>query len=280
MGDNVSEVIITADGSWKAVLDSDDSMEAASDKTLNCSKQGSDPQDSMHVDLTADDDTMDTVGTSEIEDIKPVVEANLLNQPVATTATQPSQLSNANAINQLAAFQMGVDMWSSAYFAHQSVASNARFAGQVVNGTYANVLPSAVIPNSAPAQNSTMGGLTNGNLSPVIPNQFSVSGNSQLQQSQFVNSVSNNEYGRIRQIPAHINRNPIAVQALPVPSQTPSPQQRPRATTSPVTPQTTPTMASAGNTVSAVSSGMNRQHQFPGSHINQFQVFSVTSFSF
>ncbi|KAK3227909.1 hypothetical protein Dsin_007771 [Dipteronia sinensis] len=73
----------------------------------------------------------------------------------------------------------------------------------------------------------------------VMQGQYCTPGNLQLQQSQFLDSAVNNEYGRLSLLNRHVNRTvrtPIAVQALPAAFQTPSPQQRPGTSFNSLTP--------------------------------------------
>jgi E3 SUMO-protein ligase PIAS1 len=59
-------------------------------------------------------------------------------------------------------------------------------------------------------------------MNSAMHNQFSPQSNLQLM--NYVNSVAN-EYGRSSSAPRHIQRTPVAIQALPVQSQTVGPQQ-------------------------------------------------------
>ncbi|KAE8710798.1 Calcineurin-like metallo-phosphoesterase superfamily protein [Hibiscus syriacus] len=86
VAEDVSDVIISADGSWKAVMENDDDVEELHDKILNCQKDGSEQQESatavpIVLDLTQADTEVDAMETIEIEDRKPPV-ANLLNTQV------------------------------------------------------------------------------------------------------------------------------------------------------------------------------------------------------
>lgn len=276
VGDNVNDVIISADGSWKAVLESDDCVVQTSERTLNCQKERPEQRESttssaalpIVLDLTASDDEMDAVGISDIEDRKPF-QVTLQSQPVSL------QLNNANAVNQNVATQD--DYWSSVFFNHGSMASGVRSDVQMVNGisepTPANNMTSPVITDAiSPALNRDVGGRGNTNLNSGMQNQFSASSNLQLQQSQLVNSIVNNEYGRLTQIPRHVSRTPIAVQALPVPSQTPAPQHSSRTNLGAVIPngsftsQGSPSMVPTPNGFNSVSGDMDRQQQFSRSH--------------
>ncbi|XVF13058.1 hypothetical protein REPUB_Repub08aG0175000 [Reevesia pubescens] len=91
VAEDVSDVIISADGSWKVVLENDDDVEELHDKVLNCRKDGSEQPESAKgvpiiLDLTQDDNEVDAMETFEIEDRKPTV-ANLQSQSAPPNLT-------------------------------------------------------------------------------------------------------------------------------------------------------------------------------------------------
>ncbi|OMP06119.1 Zinc finger, MIZ-type [Corchorus olitorius] len=232
VAEDVSHVIISADGSWKAVFDNDDNEDELRDKILNCEKDGSEQPESakaipMVVDLTHDGNEVDAMET-EIEDIKPSV-ANLQSESAAPT-TIP-ELMNTVGVNQNVASHLVDNFWSELYLGHGFGASSSRTDTPTVgtsestpNFTVPPVFSDAV--SSAANRTEAHGNAANRtNLG--IQNQYPAVSNLQL---QAINSAASHEYGRLQHIPRHINRTPIAVQALPAasPSPTATLQQRPR----------------------------------------------------
>ncbi|CBI34397.3 unnamed protein product, partial [Vitis vinifera] len=79
VGENVADVIISADGSWKAILESNDHVDQPRVGTLNSQQKGPDLQGSTSFsnaspnvwDLTEGDDEMNAFDACEIEDRKP-----------------------------------------------------------------------------------------------------------------------------------------------------------------------------------------------------------------
>ena len=288
MVEDVSDVIISADGSWKAMLENDDDVDELHEKILNCQKDGSEQPESAKgipivLDLTQDDNDVDAMETIGIEDRKPPV-ANLQSQSAAPNLTITSELNNTVGANQNIASHMEDDFWSGLYSSHGFGTSTAGTDTQVgvrsestPNFSVSPVFSDSISP--APSRAEARG---NGNLTTLgIQNQVSAANNLQLQQSQLINSMTNHEYGSLQHIPRHINRTPIAVQALPAMSQTPTPQQRSRnslntlsANGSPVPPHPQPnmSMAPSSNGFSTVSSDMERQPQFSRSPANPHQV--------
>ncbi|GMI95474.1 PROTEIN INHIBITOR OF ACTIVATED STAT LIKE 2 [Hibiscus trionum] len=230
---DVSDVIISADGSWKAVMENDGDVDELPDKILDCQKDGSEQQESatgvpIVLDLTQADTEVDAMETMEIEDRKPPV-ANLQSLSAAPNLTATPELVNTAGTNQNIASNMEDSYWSALYSSLVSGTSTYRIDTQVggrsestPNVTVSPVFSDAIspAPNRADAR---------GNAAPGVQNQVAAA-NLQLQPSQIVNSTSNHEHGNLHNIiPRHVNRTPTAVQALPAMSQTqthtPTPQQ-------------------------------------------------------
>ncbi|KAF2313366.1 hypothetical protein GH714_010579 [Hevea brasiliensis] len=245
VAENVVDVIISADGSWQAIMESDDNADKTCEETVNCQKETPGQQGpatslvdlSIVMDLTEDDNRMDVVSTSDVDDEKPS-QATLLSQSVATNLTMP------NAVDQNVASRLEDDFWSDVYLNHGSGTSNTGM--QMIHGT---------------------SGITDA-ISP----------------SQLVNAAVNNEYGRLTQIPRHVNRNPIAVQALPVQSQTSIRQQRPRTNLNSAIPNGSSIASQAALPITPTSNGFNmgsnhmmdRQQQHLRSRTNPHQVLDRT----
>ncbi|KAK0586271.1 hypothetical protein LWI29_003965 [Acer saccharum] len=89
VGENVTDVIISADGSWRAVFENDDNGDTHNN-TSSRNKERSEQQESTDcmncdpvvLDLTADDEDMDAATADEIEDTKPPLLSNLQSQNV------------------------------------------------------------------------------------------------------------------------------------------------------------------------------------------------------
>ncbi|TYH06172.1 hypothetical protein ES288_A08G135200v1 [Gossypium darwinii] len=191
VAEDVSDVIISADGSWKAVMENDDDVDELHGNTLNCQKDGSELPESatgvpMVLDLTQTVDAMETI---ETEDRKP---------PVATLQSHRSGTSTSRTDTQVGGTE-----------------STRNFT---VSPVFSDAVSTA--PNRADAHG-------NANLAtPGIQNQVATANNLPLHPSQVTNSMSNHEYGSLQNIPRHVSRSSIAVQALPAMSQTQTPTQQ------------------------------------------------------
>lgn len=272
MGENVADVIISADGSWKAILENDDNTDQTCKETVNCQKETPGQQEPatssdlpIVMDLTEDDYRIDVMSISDVEDKKPS-QAALQSRSLATNLTMP------NVVGQNVASQVENSFWSDVYLNHGSGTSNAGPGIQMVTGT------SGITDAVSPVLNRDAIGHGNNNLTSLLQNQISASGN--LQQSQLVNAAVNNEYGRLTHIPRHVNRTPVAVQALPVPSQTSIQQQRSRTNLNSAIPNGSSVTSQAALPITPTSNGFNmasnhmmdRQQQHLRSHTNPHQV--------
>ncbi|XP_044485124.1 E4 SUMO-protein ligase PIAL1-like [Mangifera indica] len=229
VGKNVVDVIISSDGSWKADLESDDNMNQAHDKILSGENEGLEQQDppgvqnscSNVIDLTEADNEIDAMIYDETEDRKPIL-TDLQSQPVPTNITRPSELNNTVGVNQNVVSQREDDFWTGILYSVGGISVPA-----TANFMMSPLLPDAISPVITDAISHALNQETealgyNNLTTPVIQSQDSAPNDMQLQQSQFVN---NHEYGRLSPS-RNINRTPIAIQALPAQSLTPSPQQR------------------------------------------------------
>ncbi|ESR52700.1 hypothetical protein CICLE_v10024541mg [Citrus x clementina] len=226
VGENVADVIISADGSWKAIMEADDNVDQAHDRILSSEKEGCEHQESAAVansnpvilDLTKNDDEIDAMSTGEIEDVKP----DLHSQPVSTNLTMPSEL-----ISTVQADQNFVttddDFWAGILYPDGSASSDARSDGQTVGGVSApsstSFMVSPVLTDAiSPAFNREVDALGYTHLTtPVMQSLCSAPNNLQIQQTQLMNPSVNYEYGRSA-VARHLNRTPMAVQALPAAS--------------------------------------------------------------
>ncbi|XP_039055996.1 E4 SUMO-protein ligase PIAL2 isoform X2 [Hibiscus syriacus] len=230
VAEDVSDVIISADGSWKAVMQNDDDdVDELQDKILNCEKDGSEQQESatgvpIVLDLTQSDTEVDAMETIEIEDTKPPV-ANLQSLSAAPNLTTTPELVNAAGTNQNIVSNMEDNFWSALYSSlvpGTSTRIDTQVGGRsesTPNITVASVFSDAIspVPNQADA-------CSNANpTTPVVQNQIAAA-NLPLQPSQLMNTMPNHEHGNLHNmIPRHVSRTPIAVQALPAIPQTQTP---------------------------------------------------------
>ncbi|XP_065858371.1 E4 SUMO-protein ligase PIAL2 [Euphorbia lathyris] len=265
VGENVADVIISADGSWKALFKSDGHKEST-----NCAKQlpeqqeyaSSSPIDPVVMDLT-DDDLMD-VDAIAFVDKKPF-SATHGSQPVDPNLTVQSILDNAVTVDQ-------DDFWSSVVDLESGPGTTIAGLGmQPLNPMPEPprnfMTPALVTQSSSSALSRDVGSQSTNDLLLQLQQ-------SQLQQSQQL--VNNIEYGRLSQVPRNVSRNPIAVQALPAPSQT---LQAQRATGhldsmiangSPLASQASMSSPLTSNGLNA-NSNMGRQYPIPRSQTNPLQ---------
>ncbi|GAV76137.1 zf-MIZ domain-containing protein [Cephalotus follicularis] len=262
VGDNVVDVIISEDGSWKAVLESDDPVDQTLDPSLHGQKEATVQQQSLPVvlDLTVDEDDMDAVGTSESEERKPVI-SNFQSQYLATNLSLPSVFDNAVGVNHNP-MATEDDFWR-VYFSTVSAAFSARSDARIVNGVSnsspTNLMSSPVLTDAiSPALNrEAESHLSTVVTNSLVQNQFSAPSNMQLQQSPLATSFVDNEYGRLQTIPRHISRTPTAIQALPAASQTPSPQQRSRSSLNTLIPNGSSVTLQAALPTTPTTNGFN-----------------------
>ncbi|KAL7188984.1 hypothetical protein ACSBR1_038781 [Camellia fascicularis] len=291
VGENVADVIISADGSWKAVEESNDNKDQPHDRMSNCQQDGLVQQKASSssnappdiLDLTEGYDEMDVERTCVTQDKKPVL-GNLQSQSIPQSMTNTSD-QNAAHIED--------DFWSGIFLptygtGTSSGGSDAQMVGGVSVSSPSNYMLSPVLTDAvSPALNREPEAFHGSALVATSVPQSQISGpsNMQLQQSQFGNSIVSNEYGRAPSIPRHINRTPIAVQALPAQTLTSGPQQRSRNSFNNLIPQG-PSLASQTSVLPSISDGFNtvsstleRQQQFSRSHLNPLHVSQITSSS-
>lgn len=190
--------MINADGSWKAVLESDHGVE----------KEQTEPRESTLplnivpdvLDLT-NEDNLDLMDTCEIADRK------LFEDPV------PSQFVTSNSTSLGVNFT-GVDQNVDIQRDEPWTALDRAPDTQIVGVPEHLVLPVTV----SPASNQEAEGHNNNlNMNYAMRNLISAPNNIQPQLN-YINSVVT-EYGRSSSALRHINRIPLAVQAFPVQSQ-------------------------------------------------------------
>ncbi|XP_027914324.1 E4 SUMO-protein ligase PIAL2 isoform X3 [Vigna unguiculata] len=275
VGESITEVIVLADGSWKAVLEKDHDVDKMQKKAPNHEKEQTEPQEytcsPATVDLTEDDDHVEAMDSSEIVDRKPP-QASVQSQFVAPNSTSLGM--NTPGVNRNVAAQLD-DFLSGVYIAR------SRSDTPMVNTLELPVLPDSI----SPAFNQESAGRDNNPaVNSAMRNQISAPNNLPMQMNH-MNSV--NEYGRSSSGARHINRSPVAVQALPVQSQALGPQQNPLnlknsllSSNSSSTSHISLPSSSTGDTMKAILSDTERQQRFSRSPMNLPQVSGVNSPAF
>ncbi|KAA8522457.1 hypothetical protein F0562_013182 [Nyssa sinensis] len=302
VGENVADVIISADGSWKAAMESNylpDQCQPC-DKTLNCQLDGPTGQEYTSLfngvpdilDLTEDSDDMDVVGICETEDRKPLL-ANLLSPSNVMNLTIPSGMHNTGEISQNTAHPED-GFWSEIFLStHGLGTSSARSDAQIIVGgsepaptnfRLSPVLTDAVSPALNREPETSHG--TSLLATSVPQSQISATNNLQSQQSQFSNSIVSNDFRMFPSIARHVNRTPISVQDPPAQTLSSVPQQRSRNSLNTLIPngpsltsQSSSALPSFTDALNAVSSNVEKQQKFSRSHLNQLQVSHMTSSS-
>lgn len=287
VGENVVDVIISADGSWNPVLETNDNTDQPHDKSRNCQQdepfqQEADlPSDVM--DLTVGDDVMDLEHMYETADTKPNM-ANLQSQSTIGDVMNPLGMNNTSELNQNAVAPTDDDSWSRIFLS--TYASGALSAGGISGSAPAsNFMQSPVLTDAvSPALNREPETFRESALVPTStpPSQFSAPSHLPLQHSQLGTYMATNEYGRIPSITRqhHVNRSPVAVQALPAHHQSSLPQ--PRSVSNSLIPQgpalayQTPAITSVADGFNTVSSPIERQ-QFSRVNLSPLQRPQMTS---
>lgn len=269
-------MIVLADGSWKAVLEKDHDVDKMQNKAPNCEKEQTEPRESTcssgTVDLTKDDDQLETMDTSEVADRKPS-QASVHNQFVTSNSTSLGM--NSTGVNQNVATHLEDEIWSGLYVLR------GRSDTPAVGTSELPVLPDTVSPvfnqESASHDNNPV-------VNSAMHNQFSAPNNLQMQMNH-MNMV--NEYGRSSSVPRTINRTPIAVQALPVQSQTLVPQQNaitnsnnPLGSNSSATPHISLSYPASVDTTNAILSDTERQQHFSRAPLKSPPISGVNSPAF
>lgn len=257
----MNDVIISADGSWKAIIVSDDHAEKQQEKFSVAQEDGPEEPGSATLsntplavlDLTEADDDIDVI-MGEAEDRK-VFPKNSKAQGIAENV-----LSNSAEIED--------SFWTGIYLSTFSSASPMSSMQNVSihEPSSANALVSPVLADPNPpspdrededfVENALVA--THGTQS-EIPSQSSL----QLQAFQYGNSSNSYEYGWSHSTAQHVTRTPIAVQALPAQAPTTAPQ-RPRNSTSNLSPSGA--LTASQTSAAPFSRSIESQQQFSRSH--------------
>lgn len=213
VGEDVADVMVSIDGSWKAVMENNSHSDHPDD--IITPIEGPSQRERTNfsntvsniLDLTDIDDEIEAA-PQESEDRKPNLQNLNQNENLSIPMNLPEPPDSNRSLdanqNQSGASHLEDDFWAGIFL--PSLGPEA--------SSY--TIPTTVISDD-------FRGTNNSNSQLSIPN------NMQLQQTQFVQSlIINNEYGRLQTIPRHVTRTPIAIQALPAQPAMSSTQQRPR----------------------------------------------------
>ncbi|CAA2971066.1 E4 SUMO- ligase PIAL2-like isoform X2 [Olea europaea subsp. europaea] len=220
VGPNAKEVIISSDGSWNAVMDTDDATKEPEEKTFNVGQDvprgiesaGLADASVEILDLTEIDDVTDAVATRESEDRKLSPTAHQSLSITQTPSVNP-QMANTNDVNQNIA-QTDDDFWSGIFLSTYEMGTlNVRSNPPITSVSNWEL---DAFQGNIPLTTFVMESET------ALPNI------SQLQQYQFGNPNMGNEYGELPSISSHATRTPIAIQAFPTQPPTSVLQQRSR----------------------------------------------------
>ncbi|WMV40615.1 hypothetical protein MTR67_034000 [Solanum verrucosum] len=238
VSEDVTDVMISSDGSWKAIMESDDYSEKPRDKTPEIAqdspRRGSDGPSNAPGDVLDLTDIDDDMNPAETEDSKNFP----TNIQMQSNVQKTTAVNNPSEINQTGAPDMTDDFWSRIYLSSCGIGTSSSWSsmqtGSASEPARTDLVQLPVFTDAiSPAFN------TEGNA--FIPTSILDSGLSssnllqlQLQQFQFGNSALSNEYGRFPTAARPANRTPVAVQALPAQMNTPVPQHRQQSTMNPL----------------------------------------------
>ncbi|OVA16945.1 zinc finger protein [Macleaya cordata] len=288
VGENVADVTISADGSWKAHIETDDSTDQQDDTTRNKQDESDQCEPTRFstsianvVDLTVEGvDENNAMDISEPEDRKPLKDTVHGTVPL---------------FNNTPEIQNEDDFWSGIFFPsssapYESVTPTTRVGPHVVGpiseSPLTDVMLAPVLTDAvSPAQNRDpvdARGTTRPSNS-IIRRQFSIPENLSLQPLQGGSSIINSEIGRPA-IPRNVSRTPIAIQALPAQSQVPNSHQRPRTSLNSLMPNSAPLVTSQTATstqlfldVSDIGGETeNQQQQLSWSNMNSTPVSEMS----
>ncbi|KAF6138267.1 hypothetical protein GIB67_033951 [Kingdonia uniflora] len=257
VGENVVDVIISADGSWKPILESNGHANHLHEKIVSHGQEAPDPCESTEfsnspaniVDLTFDEtDEIDAMATSETVDRKPF--QNIFHDcSVVRNSISPEMANNTSEVAQNDSHHIEDDFWAGVMFRSPSETLSTNCMQTPLHH------PDAV--------SATL------HRQPIISlpqSQVSASNNLQLQPSHYRNPIIDSETGRIS-IPRNITRTPIAVQALPAQPLVPTSNQRSRMTNGFPSVLSHTSMEPITNNFIGIGE-MERQQQVPGSLMN------------
>ncbi|XP_042010986.1 E4 SUMO-protein ligase PIAL2-like [Salvia splendens] len=199
---NISDIIVSSDGSWNAAMEGEEMTEKPEDKTLNTERDETLQPEEL-LDLTQTDDPMDISDASGTEDRRHSSVAN-----AQTTSINP-HLAITNDANQ-SSNHTERDFWAGIYMSTfglgtLDVRPNAQTTGP--SASTSNLTEVGAFHHNAVATTSTP------QTGTPLP---------QYQQYQLGNSPVISDYGMPSAVPSHITRTASVVQALPANTSAPT----------------------------------------------------------
>ncbi|PIA49155.1 hypothetical protein AQUCO_01300189v1 [Aquilegia coerulea] len=270
---NVADVIVSADGSWEPVMESADQTDEHHDRTFwqdgleQCESTRSSATLANVVDLTVEDEENNAMDTCETEDRKPNKDVHP-GYPVGGLPVS-SEINNTSDCSENRFPQVEDEFWQG-FFHPSSSNFNGTTAPTALESSAANLMMTPALAVST-ALNRDFVREAGQARSSIMLAQTPAASNLQLQSPQVENSLITTEFGR--SIPRYVNRIPIAVQALPAPSQGTSPSNRMRGSITSFMPngcvasQATPILPSRIDALNN-NSEVERQQQFSRSILN------------
>lgn len=275
VAENVTEVIISADGSWKAILENDHGDGRPLDDSLNHQKERAQEESTAPpdvLDLTEVDDDMD-ICNLETEDRKTCLDNK--NQPVSSSLDISSGM-NMNSLNQNLAAVLDDDFWSGIVtdgILTSSAGSDAPMGNSTPPPGFAGIMQSTVFTDVVP---------------PVLNHGAGVPGHANFSSSAFYdqnnlqiqvpNSNENNQYGRMPLIARPVSRTPIAVQALPAQSQVAGQQYSSRTPIISSAPQVGQSIPINRDGLHTLSRDLERRQQFSRHHGDSHHATNLAPF--
>ncbi|XP_022969987.1 E4 SUMO-protein ligase PIAL2-like isoform X1 [Cucurbita maxima] len=262
VAENVTEVIISADGSWKAILENDCGDGRPLDDSLNqqnerAQQESTAPPDVL--DLTEVDDDMN-ICNLETEDRKPCLGNK--NQPVSSSLNILSGM-NRNSLNQNFSAALDDDFWSRMVtdrLLTSSIRSDAPMGSSTAAPSFAGLTQSAGLTDAvSPVLNHDVG--VPGQVNFPFPS-FYDQNNVQVQVS---NSNESNQYGRMTSIARPVSRT-LAGQVLPAQSQTSGQQYSSRTSTVSSAPQVGQSIPISRDGLNTISRDSEMRQPFPRHH--------------
>lgn len=279
VGKNVNDVIISADGSWKAILESDDHTEKEQNKYSLMDDGGSEETAAAisntspaFLDLTGTDD----VHMVETEDRK-VFPNRSEAQGISENVT--SSLLIRNEVNQNISLQAEESFWTGVYLS--TFGSTGPMSGQLNGGipetSSTDAMLSPVLADaSSPTVDCEAAGVSQGNALDALSrpqNEISAQNSTVLQPFQLGNSSNSGEYVRSLSTAQYMSRTHDAVQALPAQPST-AVSRRPRLSSSDLI-QSIP-LSAAQTSAATISRNNERQQLFARRH-DSFQTSQMAS---
>ena len=262
MAENVTEVIISADGSWKAILENDCGDGRPLDDSLNQQNERAEQESTAPpdvLDLTEVDDDMN-ICNLETEDRKPCLGNK--NQPVSSSLNILSGM-NRNSLNQNFSAALDDDFWSGMVtdrLLTSSIRSDAPMGSSTAAPSFAGLTQSAGLTDAvSPVLNHDVG--VPGQVNFPFP-AFYDQNNVQVQVS---NSNESNQYGRMTSIARPVSRT-LAGQVLPAQSQTSGQQYSSRTSTISSAPQVGQSIPISRDGLNMISRDSERRQPFPRHH--------------